>query len=290
MNPHPPDLRSILDDLVIHYDRGYIESDPIKFVHRFDEPPDREWSALLASSLAFGNVKAIFTCLEKLFDRMGRSPMEFLLTQPKRAIQQATSGIYHRWVTSEDLSVFFQACAKLYRRRSSLEAFFVSESDLECGMNRFSSEMKLQFSSILGSSKLTRGLAFLIPNPKQKSVCKRLNLFLRWMVRRTSPDLGLWTRITPGQLFLPMDVHLTAMMKHLNLVPPRAQGWSLVRQATERLCLFDPQDPVKYDFALSRLGILGKCLHRYEKEICKLCPVRNFCMLYQSPTPMKSPH
>ncbi|MCB0308260.1 MAG: TIGR02757 family protein [Bdellovibrionales bacterium] len=272
-------LKQELDKLVKIYDcQAYLKSDPIKFVHRYRDPLDQECVALVVSSLSFGNVRAIFLTVEKLLAILGPRPVEFL----QRGQFTKVQSVYHRWITGQDLCVFLKALAQIYESHALLENFFMETSgetrELETLMNRFSRRLKSRFQKINGGA-LSRGLNFLIPAPEGKSTCKRLCMFLRWMVRRLSPDLGLWQRISPSELFIPIDTHLSRLVKYLNLAPTKSSGWKLVTEATRSMKVLDELDPIKYDFALCRLGILEHCQHAFVKSVCEKCPIESHCGL-----------
>ncbi|MGH3522476.1 MAG: DUF2400 family protein, partial [Mycobacterium sp.] len=117
----------------------------------------------------------------------------------------------------------------------------------------------------------------LLTSPADGSACKRLNLFLRWMVRRTSPDLGLWTFVDPAKLVMPLDTHIHRIATFLGLGRRKSADWKAARAITDRLATFNPEDPVRYDFALCRLGILDLCSRRRRKENCDVCLLRDVC-------------
>jgi len=116
-----------------------------------------------------------------------------------------------------------------------------------------------------------------MPSPARGSACKRMNLFLRWMVRRTSPDLGLWTFVDPAKLLMPVDTHIHRIATFLGLNTRKSADWKAARQITDALARFDPADPVRYDFALCRLGILDLCSRKRRKENCDVCLLRDAC-------------
>lgn len=120
-------------------------------------------------------------------------------------------------------------------------------------------------------------LRYLLTSPEDASACKRMNLYLRWMVRRTSPDLGLWTFVSPAKLVMPVDTHIHRIATFLGLNDRRSADWKAARGITDRLAVFDPADPVRYDFALCRLGILDLCSRQKRKENCDVCLLRDAC-------------
>jgi uncharacterized protein (TIGR02757 family) len=120
-------------------------------------------------------------------------------------------------------------------------------------------------------------LQYLLTSPRDGSACKRMNLFLRWMVRRTTPDLGLWTFVDPAKLVMPVDTHIHRIATFLGLNRRKSADWKTARALTKRLASFDPADPIRYDFALCRLGILDLCSRKRRKENCDVCLLRDVC-------------
>jgi uncharacterized protein (TIGR02757 family) len=256
-----------------------LESDPLVFAHRYPKPEDREVVAFLASSFAFGRVASIQASLEKILVALGPSPARFL------------DGYYggplplkkfkHRWVTLADLELFLLAIARARREHGSLRNLFaecdLGEPDFVPALERFYAE--LAFYSAVPDADATRGLRFLLPSPGQGSACKRAHLFLRWMVRATGFDLGLWTgaRFDASRLLLPMDTHVHRISTYLGLTRRKAADLAASREATEWLRKIAPDDPVAYDWAISRLGILAECVRERTRRHCERCAVRPVC-------------
>ncbi len=242
------ELRRSLQKLYREFGPEFLETDPLKFPHRYSSPQDREVVAFLAATLAFGNVQAIFSTVERLLVLLGDSPYRCILNWPDRKPREL-SGLYHRWISANDFHALLSFLRDTYRRMDSLEKFFVGRN-VEEGLH----EISIAFSP----HRKTRGTMFMIPSPRQGSTCKRMNLFLRWMVRTHPPDFGCWKRVSPAHLYLPIDTHLARLVRRIGLTDRASPGWKMVKEVTERLRELDPGDPIRFDFSLSRLGILKK--------------------------------
>jgi uncharacterized protein (TIGR02757 family) len=189
------------------------------------------------------------------------------------------SGWRHRWTDGVDLGRVLRALRRLLRRHGSLERAVAArlrpgDEDVGPALAAFSAE---------GSSLLPqgagRGARWFFSSPETGGACKRLLLWLRWMVRREGVDLGLWSRVPPSLLVLPLDTHLARIVRYAGLTDYRSAGWRCAEDATRTLRLLDPEDPVRYDFALSRLGIVGDCRHRRVPRVCSACPIERICRL-----------
>jgi uncharacterized protein (TIGR02757 family) len=211
--------------------------------------------AFWTSILAWGRRQTIINKAEELVRLMGGDPYQFILThQPKD--RQAFEQFKHRTFLPTDTIYFLEWLQQYYRENESLEtafAKFISPEDvtIEKGLVGF----RKLFFSLPESPKRTRKH---IASPQKNSTCKRLNMFLRWMVRNDDAgvDFGLWKQITPSQLCIPFDVHVERVARSLGLVTRKQRDWKTVLELTQKLREFDPNDPVKYDFALFGLGVL----------------------------------
>jgi uncharacterized protein (TIGR02757 family) len=293
-------FRRRLEGLCRRLDRRYLDTDPLAHVHSYRSDADREIVGFLAAGLAFGNVVAIRASLSKLLAAMGRSPSLFVDAFDEERSGGALRGLYHRWVRAEDFAALFRTLRLMRSRSGSIGAFFMEghrpdDQDIGASLASFS-ERALAMSRGVGdgpvesgapartgsessararsASPARRGAAF-FPSPRDGSACKRLCLFLRWMVRDGDGlDLGLapWRGVPRRQLVLPLDTHLARLSRALGLTRRRAPGWKMAVEATRALALLDPEDPVKYDFSLSRIGILDLCLHGRDPLDCRACP------------------
>ena len=276
-----------------------LDSDPLAFAHRYTDAGDREVAAFLAASLAFGRVASIRASVARVLEAMGPNPAAFLETWDGKPLG-ALRTFRHRWVSGKDVEDFLRMVKRARRAHGSLGALFAagdeegektgdflegeerrpgSRSDFPdyvASLSTFLRSLRALSPSEKGAS---RGLAFLLPEPHGGSACKRQHLFLRWMVRTEGFDLGLWSggRFTPARLLLPMDTHVHRIARYLGLTRRPAADLAASREATGWLRTLNPEDPVAYDWALSRLGILAECVTERTRRHCERCAVRPVC-------------
>jgi uncharacterized protein (TIGR02757 family) len=266
-------LKRRLERLYRTFDRRYLASDPLAAVHAYTSEPDREVVGLLASGFAFGNVKAIQASLAALLPVMGGSPSAFVVSFDAARDRRSLDGLGHRWIRADDVGKLLGLVRLMRERCGRIGGFFMEghrpdDPDIGPSLASFS-ERALDLSRAVSGHG---SVAKFFPSPRAGSACKRLNLYLRWMVRDGDGlDLGLWKGISRRQLVLPLDTHLIRISRALGLTARRSPGWRMAVEATRSLALLDPDDPVKYDFALSRLGILDRCLHGRDPLDCRRC-------------------
>ena len=274
--------RSLARDLLtLHatYGPDHLETDPVRYVHRYPDDEDREVVAFLSAALAFGRVAAIFRSLDDLLARLGPHPAERVRGLKPGERSDLLSGFRHRWIGEGTLGAALLVLGGLLREHGNLEAVFLAGDPggqtLRGAVEAFAERARRQ-----PGAKEERGFRFLFPTPATGSACKRMNLFLRWMVRPSDGvDLGLWHSLAPARLVIPLDTHVAFLGRALGLTRRRTPGWGMAEEITAALRHLDPDDPVKYDWSLSRLGILGHCPERRDPEICPTCPVYRHCRL-----------
>jgi len=267
-------LKETLDRVYERYNhRRFIGADPLQFAYRFTDPRDVEIAAFLAAALAYGRVQQIERSLNDLFARMDRSPYEFVVgfSDSKRA---RLTGFKHRFTTGETIADLLDLLRGVLREHESLEAFFATgydptEANVLPALARFCDRLGDAYAR-RHEGRLSRGLMYLLASPTRGSASKRLHLFLRWMVRADAVDLGVWTSVDRAKLIVPMDVHMARLCGILGLYEGRTISLSTAVQVTESFARIEPADPVKYDFALSRIGILDNCNGRCRTE-CRAC-------------------
>lgn len=282
--PDLPRLAERLELLRREWHGQRLDSDPLAFPHRYEDPADREVVAFLAASLAFGRVASIGASLERVLRALGPSPARFLAGWDGAPIR-ALGGFTHRWVRAEDLTRLLFAVVEARRRHGSLGALFASRDaggpDTVEALDLFYGALR----ELAGGPHPSRALRFLLPAPGDGSACKRAHLFLRWMVRSDGHDLGLWAgeRLSPARLLLPMDTHVHRISTYLGLTARKSADLRASREATGWLRKISPQDPVAYDWALSRLGILAECVREKTRRHCERCAVRPVCCVALTP-------
>lgn len=274
-----PALASHLQALEAAWRGQRLDSDPLHFPHRYERAADREVTAFLASSLAFGRVASIQASLERLLGALGPRPARTL--REREGEIPDLDGFVHRWVDAGSLRPFLRALGRTLRADGSLGTLFAAGDqggpDYVPALDRLFSALRLR--TDVPPKRVSRGLRFLLPSPADGSACKRAHLFLRWMVRRGDVDLGLWTgdRHSPARLLLPMDTHVHRISRYLGLTARPTADLRAAREATAWLARIDPADPVRFDWALSRLGILAECVRDPRRSRCGDCAVRPVC-------------
>jgi uncharacterized protein (TIGR02757 family) len=237
------------------FNKRNISPDPLQFLHKFSSPEDIETAGLLSSVFAYGNVLQIIRTLDKIFSITDMKPYEFV-TNYNRKSSEKLYEIKHRFYTSSDIHIFFSVYNKILKRHNSLENLFMrnydpSEKNIMNPLNAFSG------SFISEADELTSGVKFMFPMPEKGSSCKRMNLFLRWMVRKDELDFGLWKGVGTDKLVIPVDTHIARISKELGLTKRKNVSWKMAEEITDNLKKFDPHDPVKYDFAICHIGMMG---------------------------------
>jgi len=271
-----PATKVLLERLYAKYNhRVLVPPDPLQFVYRHAERRDMEIAAFLASALAYGRVRQIERSLNQLFDRMDNAPFHFT-SHFDGAARTKLRGFKHRFTTGDDVSDLLALFRRVFDGYGSLESFFAlgyhrEDATVLPAVSRFCDSL-----CQMHGEQVPAGLSYLLANPSRGSASKRLNLFLRWMVRRDEVDLGLWTCIDPAKLVVPMDVHMGRLCRILGLHDDKTISLSTALKVTRAFAQMNPEDPVRYDFALSRIGILEDCTGR-PCPACESCDLRRLC-------------
>ncbi len=278
-------FKSTLDRLYGEFNYPDSAADPIQIVRRFHRADDREVVALFAAALAFGRVASVLRSIERLLAVIGDRPAEYVRRFEPRRERRAFSGLVHRWIDGRDLRALVWIARQMLERAGSIEGFFVaghdrSAPDVMAALDSFSTRaLEIDVGAAYGPAEgrpAVGGVRYFFPRPSAGSACKRLNLFLRWMVRRDALDLGVWTRVAPAQLVIPLDTHVIRVGRCLRLTRYTSAGWPMAREITESLRRLDPEDPVKYDFALCHLGMMDACGFNRRRADAQ-CPLRGLC-------------
>ncbi|MBI4590844.1 MAG: TIGR02757 family protein [Candidatus Rokubacteria bacterium] len=277
-------LRAPLERLYQEFDwAARIEKDAIRFPLRYSDPADREVAALLAACLAYGRVDLFAPWIDRALACMGPSPHRFILSFDPEKDGTRFEGFHYRFNRPRDLAAFCLASQRLLVRYGSLRAYFVagySDRDPDVGpaLERFVDGFLTQdLTAIFPRGRLSRGYRHLFPRPSRGGPCKRLHLFLRWMVRRVPPDFGTWREIPPSKLIIPVDTHVENMSRAIGLTRRRSRSWRMAAEITTRLRLLDAEDPVKYDFSLCHKRMSGDCRDRRDLVVCAPCGLRGVC-------------
>jgi uncharacterized protein (TIGR02757 family) len=257
------ELRRRLDALYLHYDHRFVEPDPLQFVRAQSTPADREVVGLLAAALAYGNVIQIKRSIAAALEALGPHPTEAVRSLAPRDTARRLARFRHRFNDGRDVACLIHLVRQMLESHGSVEAFFAvghdpSAPDVGPALASFSARaLALDPGGLYPGRRLPpgAGVRFFLPSPADGSACKRLNLYLRWMVRRDSVDLGVWRAVDPSALVIPLDAHVYAIARRVRLTRYRSPGWAMAADITRRLRRLDPRDPVKYDFALHRMGL-----------------------------------
>ncbi len=244
-------LRAGLERLYEAYNRPcFVEPDPLQFLRQYADPLDREVAGIIASSLAFGQVAQIIAGVQSVLDRMA-APRAFLLRATRPSLARAFTDFRHRYVTGRELADMLWGVRSVLARHGSLGRCFTaclasSDDTVLPALTQF-------VDCLREDSTMPRN--YLLPSPRRGSACKRLNLFLRWMVRRDEVDLGGWDGVCPALLIVPIDTHMHRFAKALGLTTRKQADMRTALEVTAGFRRFAPHDPVRFDFALTRLGI-----------------------------------
>ena len=278
-------VKTILDRLYDARSAAHLANDPLSFCHRYADPADREVAAVIASAFAYGNVAVILRTLEGIFAALGPAPRRAVEHfDPKKGLR-GFSGFKHRFNDGRDLCALLWALRSMIERAGSIEAFFLAghdplSEDVTEGLNRFrDAVLGLDYRPVFGASAIPGDsyFPFLFPAPASGSACKRLCMFLRWVVRPADGiDLGLWRGMSPSQLVIPVDTHIQRICGYLGFTRRRSADWRMAREITAALRQLDPLDPVKYDFSLAHLGISEGC-DGSDPGVCLACAIAGIC-------------
>jgi uncharacterized protein (TIGR02757 family) len=275
-------LRKALDRLYQERGGPAAPEDPIDCVRAYARPADQEIAGFVAAGLAFGRVASIKASVRAALGLMGRSPAAFVRAFDPRHDGAPFLRLSHRWVRGRDLVALLVILRHMLDTAGSLEQFFTdgddpASPDIGPGLESFCARAReVDLRPVYGSPAARPGAHAFFPLPSGASACKRLNLFLRWMVRRDDIDLGTWRRVRPSRLIVPLDVHVIRVAQCLALTPYASPGWRMAASITASLRRIDPSDPVKYDFVLCHLGMAGLCGFKTAAADSR-CPLRGVC-------------
>jgi uncharacterized protein (TIGR02757 family) len=285
-----PSLKSALDRLYADFNFADSAADPIQLVRQFDRADDREVVGFCAAALAFGRVASVLRSIERLLGVMGPAPASYVRAFDPRRDGAAFDALVHRWTRGADLVALLWVLKHMIERGGSIEGFFLegydpAAADIGTALDRFSARaLSFDLRPAYGRVPQRPGVSYFFPRPSAGSGCKRLNLFLRWMVRRDALDLGVWAGVSPAKLVVPLDTHVIRVGRCLRLTEYTSPGWRMARDITASLRRLDPDDPVKYDYAICHLGMMNACgFNRPQKDLC--CPLSGHCR----PRPRRRP-
>jgi len=276
-------LQAPLDRLYAAFDFPESALDPIQIVRRHATLEDREIVAFVAAALAFGRVASVMASVEAICRVLGPAPAGFVRNFEPSRDGAPLEGIVHRWTRGRDFVALVWILKELLREHGSLEGAFApgiaaDGTDVGAAIERFTSLARgVDLRPAYGPRvPKTPGVWYFFTRPSTGSACKRMNLFLRWMVRQDGVDPGGWTRVPRRQLVVPLDTHTIRAGRCLRLTRRQTPGWKMAVEITEALRAIDPDDPVRYDFSLCHLSMMGACGWRTKQKDAQ-CPLKGFC-------------
>lgn len=246
------ELKEFLDEKVELYNHpNFIESDPIQIPHRYSLKEDIEIAGFLSATIAWGNRKMIISNAKKLMELMGNTPFDFVMSHTKKDLDTLQQFV-HRTFNGEDCKTFVMALQNIYQNHQGLEAVF-AQNQTDQSMQESISKFKSLFFEIPHSYRTQKHIS----DPLNNSAAKRLNMWLRWNCRQDQKgvDLGIWKSVPSSKLSCPLDVHSGNVARKLGLLTRKQNDGKALSELDTNLRLLDPQDPVKYDFALFGLGV-----------------------------------
>ena len=278
----PTSLASRLDTLYADYNREESATDPVHLVRPFADPADREIAGFCAAALAFGRVGSVINSINTLLAIMGPHPAAFVRGFDPSAPHPELRAMVHRWTRGIDLVALLWVLRQMLEARGSLEGFFLDgylpeHEDIGPALDSFSTRaLALDLRKAYGKVPKRAGVCYFFPRPSAGSACKRLNLFLRWMIRNDEIDLGVWTGVPPSKLVVPLDTHILRLGKCLRLTRYNSAGWKMAADITSSLRALEPADPIRYDFSLCHVGMMGACGYGRPQGDSQ-CPLRGLC-------------
>jgi len=277
-----PTLATSLDALYRDYNREESASDPVHRVRPFSDPRDREVAGFCAAALAFGRVASVLNTIDTLFRILGPRPADYVRRFDPRADHPALRAMVHRWTRGTDIAALLWMLRQMLERSGSVEAFFLEGDapgtpDVAGALDSFSTRaLALDLRRAYGRVPERPGVCYFFPRPSAGSACKRLNLFLRWMVRRDEVDLGVWTHLSPSRLIVPLDTHVIRLGRCLRLTRYLSPGWKMAADITASLRRLDAIDPVRFDFSICHVGMMNACGFG-RKQGDSQCPLKGLC-------------
>jgi len=286
-----PDLGARLEQLYEAYNREDSASDPVQIVRRYTQPADQEVVGFCAAALAFGRVASVLNTVETLTRVMGPAPARYVRQFDPKAPHPELRAMVHRWTRGVDIVALLWLLRQMIDRSGSIERFFLegydpAAVDISGALDSFSRRaLALDLTAVYGLPRAASrgrkvpartGVCYFFPRPSAGSGCKRLNLFLRWMVRRDEVDLGAWTGIPRAKLIVPLDTHVIRLGRCLRLTRYTSPGWRMAADITASLRAVDPVDPVRFDFSICHVGMMNACGFGRRQGDTQ-CPLKGIC-------------
>lgn len=280
-------LRARFEALAAGFGPEHLSPDPLEVVREFADPRDLEVAGFLGAGLAFGSARGAVESVRGLLARLPGPPAASALAWDHRRDRARLDGWRHRWLGPDEASLAISVLGRVLREHGSVEAFFAAgdpgpggatpRADLDPIGGALASFAARALA--MAPPNRSRHLRYLFAGPATGGASKRLCLWLRWMCRRDGLDPGPWTRVSPSRLVVPLDTHVAHIARYVGLLRRASADWKAALAVTAELRAMDPADPVRYDYALCRLGVLGTCPRRRERRKCAECPLYEVCLL-----------
>lgn len=247
-------IKTQLDKYIIEYEtQDFIKDDPVQFIHKFENKEDKEIAGFIASMFAYGKREVFIAKLNHIFNLMENKPLDFVKSFDCK--NNNLCGCDYRFSKDCDFVQIIKVLNRLYTEKETLETLFQHNYNGEV-WKMFQGVVDYFYSHI--DMDVTKGFYHMLPNPEKKSAMKRMNMLLRWFVRKSPVDIGIWNFVPTSELLIPLDTHVAKISRKLGLLKRNDNGYESVVEITNNLKNFDPIDPIKYDFALFGYGVNNK--------------------------------
>lgn len=239
------------------------DKDPVGLIYRYENKLDQEAAGFIASTLSYGRQDVFRPVVERILRQMGESPVNYIVGADPADLEWQFGWFNYRFNKPVDLALLLLSLRSLYDAGSSLQEVFKDyyeyKKDFKGAATALTDALREQYilKEFVTSERELQGFYYLIPRPKDGSACKRLNMFLRWMIRKDDIDVGNWTGIPTSELVIPLDTHVARISTDLGLTAKRGGTWKVAEDITDSLRQLDPEDPLRYDFAICMAGING---------------------------------
>ncbi|EMO14465.1 TIGR02757 family protein [Leptospira santarosai str. CBC523] len=294
-------IKQVLERIFLEYQTPeYLKSDPIEFPHSYSDAQDREISGFISALFSYGNVASIKEHLKRLFALCGNSPYQFLLKEDLKYVRNKLKP--YRFQKPADTYLFLRTIQNKLRKTKdhTLESLFSIPQEREFKLSAKDQKsfaeggtlrrriLAFQLRFLEESQRIDEkqtesyGYKFLIGQGIKTTSLKRYSMYLRWMVRKEYPDFGIYSTISPSELQFPLDIHIQRIASVLQIGSRQTPDWKKAEEITDFFREIFPDDPVRGDFALSRLGILKKCKSAYDVELCETCRINTICKVYEN--------
>ncbi|WP_061205684.1 TIGR02757 family protein [Leptospira santarosai] len=294
-------IKQVLERIFLEYQTPeYLKSDPIEFPHSYSNTQDREISGFISALFSYGNVTSIKEHLKRLFALCGNSPYQFLLKEDLKYVRNKLKP--YRFQKPADTYLFLRTIQNKLRKTKdhTLESLFSIPQEGEFKLSAKDQKsfaeggtlrrriLTFQLRFLEESKRIDEkqtesyGYKFLIGQGIKTTSLKRYSMYLRWMVRKEYPDFGIYATISPSELQFPLDIHIQRIASVLRIGSRQTPDWKKAEEITDFFREIFPDDPVRGDFALSRLGILKKCKSAYDVELCETCRINTICKVYEN--------